>query len=107
MLTTPTRLLGRFLFADQTRACNEFQTCCFGGRGERIRLDSPACCQCCQRSTFPCPCLPTCCPLSLCPCLLRFEIYVEDAQKGLYEIKKAREAALQNKFYSKPNDFKY
>jgi hypothetical protein len=39
--------------------------------------------------------------------LLRFEIYVEDAQKGLYEIKKAREAALQNKFYSKPNDFKY
>eukprot|EP01034_Spumella_vulgaris_P022581 gene22579-28714_t len=44
----------------------------------------------CQRSAFPCPCVPICCPKTLFPCILRHEIYMEDAQKGLYEIKKAR-----------------
>ena len=86
---------------DQTRTCNECLTCLFGGRGERIRMDSPACCGCCQRASFPCLCAPTCCPSSIFPCLLRHEIYVEDAQKGLYEVKKARRKALDSEFYSK------
>jgi hypothetical protein len=75
---------------DQTRTCNECRTCICGGRGERVRIDSPICCSICQRSAFPCPCVPICCPKSFCPCILRHEIYMEDAQKGLYEIKKAR-----------------
>lgn len=91
---------------DQTRACNECRTCLFGGRGERVRVDSPVCCSCCQRASFPCPCVPTCCPKSLFPCLLRHEIYMEDAQKGLYEIKKARSKALESDFYCKQSDEK-
>lgn len=86
---------------DRTRTCNECRTCLFGGRGERIRMDSPVCCSCCQRAVFPCPCVPSCCPKSLFPCILRHEIYVEDAQKGLYEIKKARLAAMNNELYHK------
>lgn len=89
---------------DQTRTCNECRTCLLGGRGERVRVDSPACCGCCQRASFPCPCAPSCCPKNAFPCLLRHEIYMEDAQKGLYEIKKARNKALENEFYAKPNE---
>lgn len=89
---------------DQTRTCNECRTCLFGGRGERVRMDSPACCSCCQRASFPCFCLPTCCPKSVFPCLLRHEIYMEDAQKGLYDIKKAREKALESNFYHKQDE---
>jgi hypothetical protein len=85
---------------DQTRFCNECRTCCFGGKGERIRMDAPTCFGCCQRGVFPCICIPFCCPKSCCPCILRYEIYVDDAQKGLYEIKRAREAALKNELYS-------
>ena len=85
---------------DQTRFCNECRTCCFGGKGERVRMDSPVCCSCCQRGSFPCFCIPICCPKSLCPCILRHEIYVADAQKGLHEIKKAHELAMNNELYA-------
>ena len=84
---------------DQTRFCNECRTCVFGGRGERIRMDSPMCCSCCQRGSFPCVCVPICCPKALCPCILRYEIYLEDAQKAVYEIKKAREATMTHEVY--------
>eukprot|EP01038_Epipyxis_sp_PR26KG_P012117 gene12117-16223_t len=81
---------------DRTRICNECRTCICGGRGERIRMDSPACCNCCQRSTIPCLFIPSICPKSLCPCILRHEIYMKDAQQGLYDIKKARTKRLEN-----------
>jgi hypothetical protein len=84
---------------DQTKFCNECRTCVFGGKGERIRMDSPTCCSCCQRGRFPCICVPICCPKAICPCILRYEIYLEDAQKGLYEIKKAREKAIASDLY--------
>lgn len=79
---------------DQTRLCNEFRTCCCGGSGERVRIDAPFCFDLCLRGTTPCCCIPVCCPNALCPCILRHEIYVEDAQRGLYEIKRARHTAL-------------
>lgn len=84
---------------DQTRCCNECRTCVFGGKGETIRMDSPICCSCCQRGSFPCVCIPVCCPKAICPCILRYEIYLEDAQKGLFEIKRAREKALSSDMY--------
>ncbi|KAJ1435573.1 hypothetical protein B484DRAFT_428834 [Ochromonadaceae sp. CCMP2298] len=89
---------------DKTRTCNECRTCLFGGRGERIRIDAPVCCGCCQRASFPCLCVPSCFPRSLCPCLLRHEIYMEDAQKGLYEIKKTRKGALESNFYCRQGE---
>lgn len=79
---------------DQTRLCNECKTCICGGKGERIRIDSPCCFNLCLRSACPCPLVPICCPSSFCPCVLRHEIYLEDAQKGMYEIRKARRDAL-------------
>lgn len=84
---------------DQTRTCNECRTCLFGGKGERVQMDSPICCGCCQRGSFPCLMVPVCCPRAICPCILRHEVYMQDAQKGLYEIKKSRSAALNNKLY--------
>ncbi len=80
---------------DQTRVCNECRTCFCGGRGERIRIDAPCCFNLCLRSSCPCPCVPVCCPTFFCPCVLRNDLFLEDAQKGMFEIKKARDAALK------------
>ena len=70
--------------------------------GERVHFASPICCGCCQLAAPPCPCLcvPVCCPQALCPCVLQKEIYMEDAQKGLYEIKKAVSGAMTNELYN-------
>lgn len=81
--------------SDQTRHCNECRTCLCGGAGERVIIDSPICFNLCLRASCPCPCVPICCPTDLCPCVLRYEIYLEDAQKGLYEIKKSRLESLR------------
>lgn len=86
--------------SDQTRFCNEFLTCIFGGKGERIHFDSPMCCGACQRGSAPCICVPTCCTRSLCPCMLRHEIYVADAQKALYDINKAKTAAATHELFA-------
>ena len=72
--------------SDQTRCCNECRTCCCGGSGERIQIDSPCCFNICQRGSYPCPCVPICCPTAIFSCALKYELYVEDAQKGMYEI---------------------
>lgn len=86
---------------DQTRCCNECLTCFFGGRGERIRMDGPVLCFCCQRTTISCCFVPVVCSKSLCcPCMLRYEIYLDDAQQALFEIKKAREAALNSDLHA-------
>jgi len=83
----------------QTRPCNDILTCLFGGQGERIQIDSPCCFGCFQRSSFPCPFLPMCCPTTLFPCILRHEIYVSDAEQGTFQIKLAREAAFADPLY--------
>lgn len=82
--------------SDQTRFCNEFLTCMFGGSGERIRLTGPACCfgLCIRANSYCCMFVPICCPKIFCPCMMRHDIFVEDAQKGLYELRKARDAAI-------------
>lgn len=85
---------------DQTRTCNECRTCICGGKGERIQIDSPCCFNLCQRAACPCPCVPICCPNYICPCALRHEIYVEDAQKGKYEISRTLAAARANALYA-------
>jgi len=86
--------------SDQTRYCNEFQTCLFGGQGERIQIDSPCCFGICHRSSCPCICVPICCPNCLVPCVLNHTIYVRDAQKGKYSIEQARQAAMSNPLYN-------
>ena len=84
---------------DQTRCCNECRTCLFGGKGERIQIDSPCCFGICQRSSLPCPFVPICCPAAIFPCLSKYEIYVQDAQQGKYEIEQAKLSALSNTLY--------
>ena len=74
--------------------CVELRTCFCGGFGERIQIDSPCFCNLCQRSAFPWPCVPICCPSYMCPCALKHEIYVHDAQKGKYEIKRALQSGI-------------
>lgn len=80
--------------SDQTPVCNELRTCLFGGKGERIQIESP-CCFGCNRATFssiPCICVPQWCPTWI-PCTHKYVIYVENAQKGIYEINKARNSS--------------
>jgi len=61
-----------------TRCCNDTRTACCGGRGERIRIDSPVCFNLCVRGTLPCPFVPVCCT-SCCPCAIQQDIYVKRA----------------------------
>lgn len=84
---------------DQTRCCNDLRTCLCGGRGERIHIDSPCCYSLCLRGTFPCCFIPSCCPSVLSPCAWQYDVYIEDATQGLYEITRARNAALQSEMY--------
>jgi len=86
---------------DKTRFCNECRTCIFGGNGERIQVDAPCCFHLCQRASGPLPFLPTCCPSTFCPGILKYEIYLEDAQNGLYEISTARKKISKNNVYNK------
>jgi hypothetical protein len=87
---------------DKTRTCNETCTCLFGGRGERLQMSLSCCFNLGYRSQFPCLCVPKCCPMSMFPCVLRHEIYLEDAQKALYEIKQVRKAVLESPTYKDP-----
>ena len=82
------------------RYCNEFQTCLFGGQGERIQIDSPCCFSLFHRSSCPCICVPIFCPNMMAPCILNHNIYVRDAQKGKYSIDQARQAAHANSLYN-------
>mmetsp|Transcript_35491 Transcript_35491/g.33668 ORF Transcript_35491/g.33668 Transcript_35491/m.33668 type:complete len:230 (+) Transcript_35491:275-964(+) len=81
-----------------TRHCNEFRTCLFGGRGERIQISNPCCCGLGYRATC-CPCVPICCPQALFPCALREDIYVDDAEQGIYSLKEAMKAAHLSELY--------
>lgn len=86
-----------YSLTDRTRCCNESRTCISGGRGERLQMSATCCCGLCIRSTFPCPVVPSCLPRSCIPWASIFDIYTTDAQKGLYEIKKARARALTDR----------
>jgi hypothetical protein len=81
--------------SDDLPYCFECRTCLFGGQGEKVNLLGPSCCfGICLRAECAFPMfLPVCCPKFCCPCLLREEIYVEDSQRALFEIKKLREYA--------------
>lgn len=85
---------------DKTRFCNEARSCICGGRGDRIQLDSPCCCGTCYRASSPCLFVPICMPTSCVPCALRYEIYTTDAQKGIYEIKRARANCTGSNLYA-------
>ena len=85
--------------SDKTRFCNEFRSCVCGGHGERIQLDSTCCCGLMQRSAFPCPFVPVCCPNTICPYILRREIYVDDAQQGIYELQATIKSVRNNPLY--------
>jgi hypothetical protein len=85
---------------NKTRCCNEARTCICGGKGERMLINAPCFLGCCYRASYPCPFVPGCCPLSCCPCVSTHEIWTADAQKGLYEIKKARAAEMTDKRYN-------
>jgi hypothetical protein len=84
-----------------TRFCNEFRTCLCGGRGERIQISAPCCCGLAYRASCPCICLcvPVCCPTALFPCALRHEVYLEDAEQGIYTIKETMKMTLEKKLY--------
>ena len=86
--------------SDQTRCCNELRTCLFGGRGERISLNNTICFGFCARAAFPYFCVPSCCPKSTCPCILGEELYLEDAQQGIYDITKVIKMTYEDKLYT-------
>ena len=89
-----------------TRTCNECRTCLFGGRGERIQISAPCCCGLAYRATCPCPCMcvPVCCPTALFPCTMRHEIYLEDANQGIYALQAAIRSAQENPLYVDATD---
>ena len=84
-----------------TRSCNECRTCLCGGRGERIQISTPCCCGLAYRAACPCVCMcvPICCPTALFPCTMRHEIYIEDANQGIYALREAIRAAQDNPLY--------
>ena len=87
--------------ANTTRTCNECRTCLCGGRGERIQISASCCCGLAYRATCPCPCMcvPICCPTALFPCAMRHEIYLEDANQGIYALKEAMRSAQEHQLY--------
>mmetsp|Transcript_25248 Transcript_25248/g.25477 ORF Transcript_25248/g.25477 Transcript_25248/m.25477 type:complete len:229 (+) Transcript_25248:102-788(+) len=90
--------------SDKTRCCNTLLTCLCGGKGERIQIDSPCCFNLCQRASCPCPCLPICLPNCMFSCFLRHDIFVSDAQQGMFQIEMARKAALSDALYVPDDD---
>jgi hypothetical protein len=79
---------------DDSDACSTMSGLCFGRRGERIKFENKCCCSLCIQGNYPCPIIPICIPRSLCPCYPVRHLYVKDAQKRLYEIKKARSQSM-------------
>ena len=85
------------LFQKMTNKVDYFSACCilfFGGNGEKITFQNTCCLSLCTIGLPPCPFVPRCCPSWCCPCYLRREIYFQDSQKAIYEIRKARDAAM-------------
>jgi hypothetical protein len=79
---------------NHTRCCNEYHTWLCGGRGETAMIDSTFCYGMCLRAPAPFLCVPCCCPHFICPCSLHYKIFLENAERGCYEIKAARDNAL-------------
>lgn len=90
---------------NQSELCHSCSVVCFGGKGERIKFENTCCFDMCVIGLPPCPIIPRCCPRICCPCYHIKEFYVDDAQKAIYEIKKARSLALDyQRQYIKSND---
>ena len=75
--------------SDQTRCCHQCRTCVCGGRGEMLQIDAPCCYNMCHYTGVPCLLAPSCLSSTMLPCCTyKHEIYLENAQKGMYEINK-------------------
>lgn len=85
---------------DNTRFCNEFLTCLIGGYGESIIISPATHCFCFERGYFPCPLIPTCIPSSICPCSMKKELYLHDAQNGIGLIKSELERIKNSEYYN-------
>lgn len=82
-----------FLVRDETRYCNSCRTLVCGGYGELVRIESSFCCGLFKRGRFGVPCAPVFCPDMCCPCLVKSELWVEDAKSAVQIITMARDNA--------------
>ena len=76
-----------------TRRCNDCLTFCCGGGGEQVRMESDFCFGGCVRGRGNVICVPVCCPEPCCPCLVKNELWVEDATVAVDIISQARDSA--------------
>jgi hypothetical protein len=80
---------------NETRYCNSCRTLVCGGSGELIRIESSFCCGLFKRGRFGVPCAPVCCPDMFCPCMVKSELWVEDAKSAVKIITMARDSARE------------
>mmetsp|Transcript_18020 Transcript_18020/g.39394 ORF Transcript_18020/g.39394 Transcript_18020/m.39394 type:complete len:212 (+) Transcript_18020:69-704(+) len=78
---------------NDTRCCNTCMTFCCGGRGEQVQIESTFCFSCCIRGRDNRTCIPVCCPDLCCPCIVKSELWVEDAPAAVKIIRDARDDA--------------
>jgi hypothetical protein len=78
---------------NRTRPCNTCQTFLCGGEGERVQFDSKFCFDCCYRAYPPLFCVPCCCYPCCRMAVIRHEIWVENAEDAIRDIKQARDNA--------------
>jgi hypothetical protein len=76
---------------NQTRCCNELLSWCCGGQGQRVQIKNTLCCDLCIVGKNGALCCPVCCPDALVrPCTMQYNIWVEDAESTVYEMKQAK-----------------
>lgn len=78
-----------------TRYCNDCQTFWFGGRGERVTIQSRFCLGMCKRGKGTMLCVPSCCPEICCPCVASADLWVEDAENAAILIRNAKNLAVK------------
>ena len=78
---------------NDTRCCNMWWTFCCGGRGEQVQIESTFCFSCCIRGRDNRVCIPVCCPDVCCPCMVKSELWVDDAPTAVKIIRDARDDA--------------
>jgi len=80
---------------NDTRYCNDCRTFCCGGRGEEVQIESTFGFGMCKRGRVALSCVPACFPDICCPCLVKSELWVEDANTAVKVIKMARDDARE------------
>lgn len=78
---------------NDTRCCNSCRTFFCGGKGEEVQIESTFFCGMCKRGRLCLTCIPSCCPEICCPCLIKSEIWVEDATTAVKIMTMARDSA--------------